>query len=57
MVGIHRPYGTGNNDVCNISSNSNAEVPMPRFANGRYFANNQRLVSWAKIITSNNGVE
>ena len=39
---VDRPYGTGNNDVCNISSNSNsisnsnsnAEVPMPRFTNG-----------------------
>ena len=28
--GVHRPYGTGNNDVCNISSNSNS-IPMPRF--------------------------
>ena len=35
--GVHRPYGTGNNGVCNISSNSNsisnsnsnAEVPIP----------------------------
>ena len=37
--GIHMPYGTGNNDVCNIScnSNSNAEVPMPWFTNGRIF--------------------
>ena len=37
--GVHRPYGTGDNEVCNISSNSNsnsnAEVPMPRFTNGR----------------------
>ena len=32
--GVHRPYGTGNNGICNISSNSNAEVPMPRFTNG-----------------------
>ena len=38
--GVHRPYGTGNNGVCNNNSdsnsisNSNAEVPMPRFANG-----------------------
>ena len=39
--GVHRPYGTGNNGICNISSNSssnsnsnsNAEVPMPRFTN------------------------
>ena len=43
---VHRLYGTGNNGVCNISSNSssisnsnpNAEVPMPRFTNGCYFA-------------------
>ena len=41
--GIHMPYGTGNNDVCNISSNSisnsnsNAELPMPRFTNGQIF--------------------
>ena len=41
--GVHKPYGTGNNGVCNISSgsnsisnsNSNAEVPMPRFTTGR----------------------
>ena len=36
---VHRPYGTGNKDICNISSNSNsksnAEVPMPRFTNGQ----------------------
>ena len=34
--GVHRPYGTGNNGVCNISSNSNssAEALMPRFTNG-----------------------
>ena len=33
---VHKPYGTWNNDVSNISSssNSNAEVPMPWFANG-----------------------
>ena len=43
--GVHRPYGTENNGVCNISSNSNsisssnsnAEVPMPRFTNGRFY--------------------
>ena len=33
--GVHRPYETGNNGVCNIisnsNSNSNAEIPMPRF--------------------------
>ena len=40
MCGAYRTYGTGNNGVCNISSNSNsnsnsnAEVPMPRFTNG-----------------------
>ena len=39
--GVHRPYGTGNDSVCNISSNSNsnsnstAEVPMPRITNGQ----------------------
>ena len=37
--GVHRPYGTGNNGVCSISSDSNsdsnAEVPMPRFTNGQ----------------------
>ena len=40
---VHRPYGTGNNGVCNVSSNSDsifsscskAEVPMPRFTNER----------------------
>ena len=40
--GVHRPYGTGNNGVSSISSNfnsisssnSSAEVPMPRFTNG-----------------------
>ena len=34
--GVHRPYGTGINDVCNIdsNSNSNAEVPVLRFTNG-----------------------
>ena len=39
---VHRPYGTGNNGVCNISSNSNSisnsnsntEVPTPKFTNG-----------------------
>ena len=39
--GVRRPYGAGNNGVCNVSSssssisnsNSNAEVPMPRFTN------------------------
>ena len=37
---VHRPYGTGNNGICNISSNSNSisnsnvKVPMPRFTNG-----------------------
>ena len=38
--GVHRPCGTGNNGVCNISSNpnssSNAKVPMSRFTNGRF---------------------
>ena len=38
--GVHRPYGTGNNGVCNVSSNSNsnsnAEVPVPRFTNGTF---------------------
>ena len=37
--GVHRPYRTGKNGVCSISSNfnsnSNAEVPMPRFTNGQ----------------------
>ena len=37
---VHRPNGTGNNDVCCISSNSNSisnvKVPMPRFTNGLY---------------------
>ena len=37
-LGVHRPSGTGNNGVCNISSNpnsnSNAKVPMSRFTNG-----------------------
>ena len=41
--GDHRPYGTRNDGVCNISSNSNsifnsnsnADVPMPRFSNGQ----------------------
>ena len=37
--GVHKPYGTGYNDVCNISfnsnSNSNAEVPMLTFTNDR----------------------
>ena len=39
MCGVYRTYGTGNNGVCNISSNSNsnsnsnAEVPVPRFTN------------------------
>ena len=34
-----RPYGTGNNGVCSISSNANsnsnfnAEIPMPGFTN------------------------
>ena len=45
---VDRPYGTGNNDVCNISSNSNsisnsnsnAEVPMPRFTNGLFIVYN-----------------
>ena len=36
--GVLRPYGTGNNGVrcisSNSNSNSNAEVPMPRFTNG-----------------------
>ena len=44
-IGVHRPYGTVNNGICNISSNSsstsnsnsNAQVPMPRFTNGCYF--------------------
>ena len=33
---VHRSYATGNNDICNISSNSNynAEVPVLRFTNG-----------------------
>ena len=40
MCGVYRTYGTGNNGICNISSNSNsnsnsnAEVPMPWFTNG-----------------------
>ena len=36
-LGVHRPYGTENNVVCHINSNSNSntEVPMPRFTNGR----------------------
>ena len=36
MFGVNRPYGTENNGVCNIisNSNSNAKVPMPRFTNG-----------------------
>ena len=39
---VHRPYGSGDNDVCNISSNSssnsypNAKVPMPMFTNGQF---------------------
>ena len=35
--GVHKPYGTGNNGVCNISSNSNsnAEVQLPSFTNGQ----------------------
>ena len=43
-LGVHRPYGTRNNDVSNTSSNSNfnpnsnAGVPMPRFTNGQFFA-------------------
>ena len=36
--GAGRIFGSGNNGVCSISfnsrSNSNAEVPMPRFTNG-----------------------
>ena len=39
--GIHGPYGSGDNGVCNIScnsnSNSNVDVPMPRFTSGRYW--------------------
>ena len=45
-LGVHRPYGTGNNGACNISSNSNnipnsnsnPEVPIPRFTNGHEVA-------------------
>ena len=40
LVWVHWYYGTGNNGVCcissNSSSNSNAEVPMPRFINGHF---------------------
>lgn len=36
--GVHRPYGSGNNGVYNISSNSNsvcnAKIPILRFTNG-----------------------
>ena len=35
--GIHRPYGTENNGVCNISSSSNAEIPMLRFINASVY--------------------
>ena len=39
MFGVHRPCGTGNNSVRNITSNSNsnsnADVPMQRFTNSR----------------------
>ena len=39
--GIHGPYGSRDNGICNIScnsnSNSNADVPMPRFTSGRYW--------------------
>ena len=49
------PYGTRNNDFCNISSNpnsisnsnSNAEIPMPRFTNG---LNIMRIVFRHSII-------
>ena len=30
--GLHRPYGSGDSSYSN--SDSNAEVPMPKFANG-----------------------
>ena len=36
--GIHKPYESGDNDVCNASlnfnSSSNAEVSLPKFPNG-----------------------
>ena len=55
--GVHRPYGTRNNDVSNISSNSNAEVPMPRFTNGLLFDVFNRCPSnicyWEKLTFSN----
>ena len=43
--GVQRPYGAGNNGVCNISSNSNsnAEVPMSRFTNGHFTS---RIIVW-----------
>ena len=40
MFGAHKPFGSENNGVCSIISNSNsssnAEVPMPRFTNGHF---------------------
>ena len=52
--GVHRPYGTGNNGVCNISSNSssnsNAEVRMSRFTNGLLaFKNFLEYYTWVCI--------
>ena len=49
--GVHRPYGTGHNVVCNIdsnsNSNSNAEVPMPRFTNGP-FKQRETSLLWSR---------
>ena len=57
--GIHRPYGTGNNDVCKISSNSNsvsnsnsnAAVSMPRFTNGFVGLAHLRVFIWKIFIS------
>ena len=49
--GVHRPYRTVKNGVCNISfnsisnSNSKIEVPMPRFTNDRSKSAYRRSIS------------
>ena len=52
--GVHRPYGTNGASSISSNSNSNAEVPVPRFTNGQNKADKRKLCptlpSWPTFL-------
>ena len=47
--GVHRPNGTNGASSISSNSNSNAEVPVPRFTNGHLFVV-VKLISFLSFI-------